>query len=306
MLQNKKIVITGVTGSVAAPIARFLAKDNKVWGAARFTSTERRAQVEKDNIIPCVIDLAAGDVSQLPKDVDHVLHFAFMRGTAEDFDRAMLVNGEGVGLVLQHCLPKSALVISSHTIYAPNPDPTFECKEDGELGRSFAPWGPTSPVTKVAEEAVARFSARAFQIPVTIARLNTVYGGSGHLVSMHIRQILAGEKVMVPNDPNNHRPIHIDDMCEQIEPLLAAASIPANTVNWAGDKVISSQYWCEKAAEFLACEANIETFTLPGAQLSHIADIKKCKSIVGPCRVNFVEALEQLCQTERTKHSEQR
>lgn len=299
MIQNKKIVVTGVTGSVAAPIARYLAKNNQVWGAARFASAESRAQVESDNITPCVMDLETADVSQLPTDVDYVLHFAFMRGTAEDFDRALLVNGEGVGLVLQHCSPKAALVISSHAIYTPNPDPAFECKESSELGRSFAPWGPTSPVTKVAEEAVARFSARAFQIPVTIARLNTVYGGAGHLVSMHIRQILAGEKVMVPNDPNNHRPIHIDDMCEQIESLLGAAAIPATTVNWAGDEVVSSQYWCQQAAKFLACEVQLETFSLPGAQLSHIADIEKCKSITGSCRVDFLDALEQLCHEHK-------
>lgn len=299
MIQNKKILVTGVTGTVGRPIARYLAKNNQVWGAARFATAESRAQIEGDNITPCVMDLEAGDVSQLPKDVDYVLHFSFMRGTVEDFDRALLVNGEGVGLVLQHCLPKAALVISSHAIYAPNPDPTFECKESSELGRSFAPWGPTSPVTKVAEEAVARFSARAFQVPVTIARLNTVYGGAGHLISMHIKQILAGETVMVPNDPNNHRPIHIDDMCEQLEPLLNAASIPANTVNWAGDKVISSQYWCQQAAKFLGTEAKLETFTLPGAQLSHIADIDKRRTITGPCRVDFLAALESLCRQQQ-------
>lgn len=295
MIKNKKILVTGVTGTVAAPIARYLAKNNQVWGAARFTSPESRAKVEREGITPCVMDLESGDVSQLPTDVDYVLHFAFMRGTAEDFDRAILVNGEGVGLVLKHCLPKAALVISSHAIYAPNPDPTFECKESSELGRSFAPWGPTSPVTKVAEEAVARFSARAFQIPVTIARLNTVYGGPGHLISMHIQQLLAGETVMVPNDPNNHRPIHIDDMCEQIEPLLGAASIPATTVNWAGDEVVSTQYWCRELAKLLNCQVRVEKFSLPGTQLSHIADIEKCKSITGPCRVKFLDGLARLC-----------
>lgn len=300
MLQGKKILVTGVTGNVAAPIARYLAKNNQVWGAARFKAEESRALVAQDNIIPCVMDLETADVSQLPNDVDYVLHFVFMRGTLADFDRAMLVNGEGVGLILQHCAPKAALVISSHAIYAPNPDPAFECKESSELGRSFAPWGPTSPVTKIAEEAVARFSARAFNIPVTIARLNTVYGGSGHLIAMHIRQILAGETVKVPNDPNNHRPIHIDDMCEQVESLLGAATIPANIVNWAGDEVVSTQYWCREAAKMLGCEAKTELFSLPGAQLSHIADIEKCKSITGPCRVEFLEGLRRLCREFQT------
>lgn len=247
--------------------------------------------------MPCAIDLEEGDVSSLPEKVDYVLHFAFMRGTINDFDRAMKVNGEGTGLVLRHCASaEAALVISSHAIYAPNADPDFACKEDGELGRSFAPWSPTSPVTKVAEESVARFCARAFSLPVTIARLNTVYGIPESLVSMHIRQMQEGKTVSLPNDPNNHRPIHVDDMCSQIQPLLASASIPANIVNWAGDEVVSAQDWCLKAAGTLGYEAKLSVNPLPSAQLSHIADIQKRLAITGPCKVKFADGLQSLCQ----------
>src|SRR5690606_42036304 len=96
---------------------------------------------------------------------------------------------EGSGLFLQLCSnagAKAALVISSHAIYAPNADPEFACPESGELGRSFAPWSPTSPVTKVAEEAVARICARAPALPVTSARLHTVDGTPGTLASLNI------------------------------------------------------------------------------------------------------------------------
>ncbi len=297
MLSDKKILITGVTGSVAWPIARFLAERNQVFGAARFQSDESREKVISANIEPCPMDLEKADVSQLPRDVDYVLHFAFMRGTLDDFDRAMTVNGEGTGLVLQHCATaRAALVISSHAIYVPNPDPDFEQPETGELGRSFAPWGPTSPVTKIAEEAVARFSARAFSLPVTIARLNTVYGSPENLISMHIRQMQAGEVVKVPNDPNNHRPIHVRDMCEQLPPLLEAAGTPATIVNWAGDEVVSAQQWCRQAADMLGLEPKMEVMHLPGAQVSHIADVEKRRSITGPCRVKFADGLRELCQ----------
>jgi nucleoside-diphosphate-sugar epimerase len=298
MLEGKRILVTGVTGQVALPIAAFLAKANTVFGAARFGDAASRERVLAAGIEPCAMDLEQGDLTGLPAEVDHVLHFAFMRGGLGDFDRAMTVNGEGTGLVLQHCAgagAKAALVISSHAIYAPNPDPYFACPENGELGRSFAPWSPTSPVTKVAEEAVSRFCARAFSLPVTIARLNTVYGSPGNLVSMHIRQMQAGEVVKVPNDPNNHRPIHVEDMCHQVEPLLAAASVPATLVNWAGDEVVSAQQWCRDAAQILGCEARLETFNLPGAQLSHVADVTRRQAITGPCQVAFADGLRRLC-----------
>ena len=296
MLTDKNILVTGVTGQVAWPIARFLAQHNRVWGAARFADDDSRERVLAAAITPCAIDLEQGDVSSLPRNVDYVLHFAFTRGGLGDFDRAMTVNGEGTGLVLRHCAAaKAALVVSSHAIYAPNPDANFACAENGELGRSFAPWSPTSPVTKIAEEAVARFCARAFDLPVTIARLNTVYGSPGNLVSMHIRQLQAGETVKVPGAPNNHRPIHVDDMCDQVAALLAAAGVPATIVNWAGDEVVSAQHWCREAANLLGCEARVETFDLPGAQLSHIADVAKRKAITGPCKVTFDEGLRRLC-----------
>jgi nucleoside-diphosphate-sugar epimerase len=297
MLKGQKILVTGVSGQVAFPIAEYLAKENTVWGAARFNDAGSREKVEAANITACQIDLERGDVSQLPADVDYVLHFAFARGTIEDFDRTMTINGEGTGLVLQHCAAaKAALVISSHAIYAPHPDPDFQFKENGELGRSFAPWSPTSPVTKIAEEAVARFCAKAFHLPITIARLNTVYGSTETLVASHIRQILAGETIKVPHTPNNHRPIHVDDMCQQVEAMLGAASTPANIVNWAGDEVISAQHWCQQAAKILGCEVAFEQFSLPNAQISHLSNIDKRLAITGPCKVSFAEGLDQLCR----------
>lgn len=294
-MRGARILVTGVSGQVAFPIAARLAQDNEVWGAARFERPEDRSRVAAAGIRPVVLDLAAGDFGAVPSDVDHVLHFGFTRGGAGEFDRAIRVNGEGTGLLLQHCRnARSALVVSSAAIYSPNPDPWFAHREDGELGRAYAPWSPTSPVTKVAEEAVARFASRAFGLPVTIARLNTVYGSAGNLPSIHIRQMRAGETVVVPSNPNNHSPIHVDDMCAQVEPLLAAAATPATIVNWAGDEVIAAQRWCADAARLLGVEARLEVRSGPGVPPSNIADVTSRMAITGPCRVAFADGLERL------------
>lgn len=216
---------------------------------------------------------------------------------SDQFEHAMRVNGEGTGLILQHCrAAKAALVISSAAIYAPNPDPWFAHREDGELGRAYAPWSPTSPVTKVAMEATARFAARAFDLPVTIARLNTVYGSPGNLPSIHIRQLRAGQRIVLPSDPNNHSPIHVDDMCEQIAPLLGAASIPATIVNWAGDEVVSAQRWCMEAGALFGTAADITVQAGPGVPPSNIADVERRHRITGPCSVSFSEGLMRLVE----------
>ena len=36
-MKNEKVLITGVTGKIAFPIARALAADNEVWGSARLS-----------------------------------------------------------------------------------------------------------------------------------------------------------------------------------------------------------------------------------------------------------------------------
>lgn len=295
MIENARILVTGATGQVAFPIAAWLARSNDVWGAATLRDKAAADRLANAGIEPVAMDLDAGDVDGLPEGIDYVLHFAFTRGGADAFDRAMRVNGEGTGLVLQKCRDaRAALVISSAAIYSPNPDPWHAHAEDGELGRAFAPWSPTSPVTKVAEEAVARFAARAFDLPVTIARLNTVYGSPGNLPSIHIRQMEAGEQVILPNDPNNHSPIHVDDMCAQVESLLKAASVPATVVNWAGDEIVSAQHWCDAAANALGLTPDIAVMSGPGVAPSNIADVTKRRDITGPCKVPFDEGLARL------------
>lgn len=295
MIRGQKILVTGATGQVAFPIAAFLARENHVWGGARFQEESARERLKDAGIVPAAIDLLSGDFTGLPTDFDYLLHFGFTRGGADDFDRAMRVNGEGTGLILQHCRSaKAALVISSAAIYAPNPDPWHAHKEEGELGRAFAPWSPTSPVTKVAQEAVARFAARAFALPVTIARLNTVYGSAANLPSIHIRQLIAGEEVMLPSDPNNHSPVHVDDMCAQVEALLGAANVPATIVNWAGDEIISAQHWCSEAGRILGVEPRIVVRSAPGVSPSNIADVTRRTAITGPCQVPFADGLARL------------
>lgn len=294
-MKGKRIVVTGVSGQVAFPLARWLAHDNTVFGVARFADEEAVRKAEAAGIRPCRADLAAGDFTDVPGDVDYLLHFGFTRGGVDEFERTMRVNGEGTGLILQHCRnARAALVVSSAAVYAPHDDPFHVHREDGPLGRAFAPWSPTSPVTKIAEEAVARFAARAFGLPVTIARLNTVYGSPENLPSMHIRQIMAGQRITLPWNPNNHSPIHVDDMCGQIEPLLNAASVPATIVNWAGDETVSAQQWCMMAAELAGVEAKIAVQEIPGAARGNVADVERRRSITGPCTVAFAEGLGRL------------
>lgn len=295
MLSGQKILITGASGFVAAPIAEALARHNEVWGLARFADPQARARVQAAGIRPVAADLAAGDLSGVPSDFTHVLHFAHTRLGPGDFVPAIQVNAVGAGHVLAHCRKaRAALVVSSAAVYSPHPDPYHLLREDEDIGNGRTPWAPTSSVSKVSLEAVARFCAEAFALPIVIARLNTVYGARGGMPLMDADAIAAGRSPVWFADPYPHSPIHADDMCAQIEPLLGAASRHANVVNWCGDEVIAQREWCEQAAAWLGGEARIQVVPAPGTPNGGAHDPNRRRSITGPCKLEFRSSFKDL------------
>jgi len=99
-LHDSTIVVTGVTGQVARPLAAALARRNRVIGAARFSDAAARAELE-DAGIECVpIDLVSGDVGGLPKDADYVLNFAVAK--TNDWERDLAANSGGLAYLMEH------------------------------------------------------------------------------------------------------------------------------------------------------------------------------------------------------------
>ena len=52
MLSGQKVLVTGVNGMVAFPLAAALAAENEVWGLARFSDPASRSRVEAAGIKP--------------------------------------------------------------------------------------------------------------------------------------------------------------------------------------------------------------------------------------------------------------
>ena len=148
----------------------------------------------------------------------------------------MRVNAEGTGLLLSHCRSaKAALVMSTVTVYKPHPDPWHPFREDDPIGDAGLPTPQPYSIVKIAEEAVARYCAREFDLPITIARMGSAYGDRGGLPLWHLNAIAEGKPVVARWDPLPYSPIHYDDINAHVEALLGAASVPATIVNWAGD-----------------------------------------------------------------------
>jgi nucleoside-diphosphate-sugar epimerase len=212
-----------------------------------------------------------------------------MRGDVSQLDEVLRVNVEGTGLLLHHCRrAKAALVMSSTAVYSANEDPWHQYAESDPIGQGVTgQTASTSPASKLGAESVARFCARAYDLPVVIARLNTFTGTTNSFPAIHIGAVLDGRPMVAPHDPSPHSPIHLDDMKAQLEAMLDAASTPALVTNWCGDQVVTAQDWTRLASEWSGLEGQLLVRSQPGAPTGACADPTRRRAITGPCRTDF-------------------
>jgi UDP-glucuronate 4-epimerase len=294
-VNGTKILVSGATGQVALPVAEALAADNEVWAIARFTDHTARERLERARVRCRTVDLVTGDLSGLPDDFTYVLNFAVTKAGrwGPDLDG----NAGGVGFLMEHCRRATAFLhCSSTAVYQPNGHHAF--REDDPLGdnhrvfEAFMPFMETYSISKIAAEAMARFGARRWDLPTTIARLDVPYGDNGGWPAIHLDLMLGGIPVPVhPNAPSRFNPIHEDDVIATIPGLLAAASVPATVVNWGGEPA-SIEDWCAYLGELtglepklMSTEQTIESVTV---------DLTRMHELVGPTKVDLRDGLRRM------------
>jgi len=293
-LKGEKILITGPAGQIAFPMARELARENEVWGIARFSDPVQRQEVEAAGIRTLAVDLADPDLSDLPRDFTYLLHLAATI-SGEDYDGAITTNAEGTGLLLSHCRSvKAALIMSTVSVYKPHPDPSHPYAEGDPLGDAMLPNMGAYSIAKIAQEAVARYCAREFGIPVTLARMGASYGPRGGLPTYIAKAVAEGRPWVTRSDPCPYNPIHDDDMLAHVAPLLDAARVPATIINWGGDEMVSAQDMAAYAGELLGMPAQVNLMAAPGAQPGSGVDNARRIAITGPCRVGWREGLRRI------------
>jgi UDP-glucuronate 4-epimerase len=296
-LAGRRVLVTGVTGQVAEPVARALAAHASVIGLARFKDDAARARLEAAGIECVPVDLATGEFEAVPANVDHVLHFGVVKSGRWDVD--LRGNAEAVGLLMQHCRgARSFLHCSSTGVY--EPAGTHPLAETDPLGDNHRPMMPTYSISKIAAEAVVRASARMLDLPTTIARLNVPYGDNGGWPAFHLEMILAGQPVPVsPTRPDVFNPIHQDDVIATIPALLAVADVPATIVNWAGDETVGLEEWCAHLAALVGRDA---TFAETEHTIASVAtDNARMHELVGHAKVSWREGMERMA---RARHPE--
>jgi nucleoside-diphosphate-sugar epimerase len=291
-LQGEKILITGPTSQVALPVARALAADNEVWGVARFKDAAARERLEADGVRCVAADLSGGEFDGVPDDVAYVLNFAVSR--IGDFDYDMAANVEALGLLMSHCRSARALLhCSSTAVYQANGHRRF--REDDPLGDNHRVMMPTYSLAKISAESMARYVARQFNVPTTIARLNVPYGDNGGWPAYHLEAMLAGAPIAVHVDaPSMYNPIHEDDIIRHIPALLDIASIPATVVNWGGDDEVSIEDWCRYLGEVAGVEAKL--VSSDQVLESVMIDTTRMHELVGHTTVEWKDGYRRMVQ----------
>jgi UDP-glucuronate 4-epimerase len=291
-LEGTRILITGATGQVAFPIARTLARTNTVFGLARFSRPDARTRLEAAGVRCVVADLAHDALDRVPDDVDYVLHFAVAKSRAPDFDHDLTANAEGTGRLMAHCRRARAFLLCSSTaVYQPAGHHPFA--ETDPLGDNHRVIMPTYSLGKIATEAVARFAARQWTLPTTIARLNVPYGDNGGWPALHLEWMLKGQPIPLhPEQPNLFNPIHEDDYVAQIPALLAAARVPATIVNWAGSETVGIEEWCAWLGELTGLAPRFVTTdrTIAGVPV----DTTRMHALLGRTHVHWKDGLRRL------------
>ena len=288
MLENKKILVTGATGQVARPIAEDLVRTNEVWCAARFTQPALRREIEDAGIRSHAWTLGSSDLGGLPDDFDCVIHAACsIYDVGHDDDASIATNAEGTGILMSHCRRAEAfLYVSSLAAYKPPETPGQLWRERSAALGGSPIYAPSYGIGKVATEAVVRTLSRTLGLPATIARLGSAYGRCGHggVPSIAFRRLLAGE-ALTTSKGSYHTLISERDIVADVEPLLAAAAVPATVVNWCSDETVEERELYEFVARVAGLELRLEETESGWYGYAGGGDPGLRNEIAGPARV---------------------
>ncbi len=299
-MNGEKILLVGATGQVALPLAATLAKDNEVWAIARFSDPAARDALEEAGVRCEFVDLVAPDLSALPTDFTYGMNFAVAKSGkwTPDLD----ASAGSLGFLMEHCrTAKAFLHCSSTAVYQPAPATVFT--EDHPLGDNHRIWASSMPfmetysIGKIAAEAVARFGARRWNLPTTIARLSVPYGDNGGWPAAHLAMMAAGMDIPLhPERPNRFNPIHEDDVARTLPGLLGAANVPATTVNWGGAPS-SIEEWCAEIAALTGLEPS---FVETDQTISSVCvDTSRLVGLAGPPGTELTDGIRRMVAAHR-------
>ncbi|HKY90467.1 MAG TPA: NAD(P)-dependent oxidoreductase [Nevskiaceae bacterium] len=289
-MKGEKVLLTGATGKIAFPIARALAADNEVWGAARLRDPADRERLSRIGVRPLPLDLATGDLAALPDDFTYVFHAAVDPGQG-DWSACVTTNAQRSGDLLHHCRAAKGFVLcSTGSIYAYQGQRPL--KESDPPG---VPLRANYSFSKVAAESVCTWVATRFGIPLTIIRVCSTYGPLGGAPADRLEAILQRKPIRLhPDQPNNYHPIFEDDYVALGIRAMEVAATPPVVVNWGGSETVSIETYCRYLGELVGIEPIFEI--TPEAHTPLWPDVTRMHEVLGRTQVPWREGMRRMVQ----------
>lgn len=295
-LTDKRILVTGVTGQVAGPLARNLAAaGNTVFGTSRFADPAARDVVAAGGVTPIAIDLETATFDEIPDDLDYVINMAVAK--SNDFDRDLAANAEGVAFLIERVKGVTAFFhCSSCAVYEPNGHVSHV--ETDELGDNHRAMGfmPTYSISKIAAETAVKYASRRFGVPAVIARLDVPYGPSHGWPQMMVTLAQMGIPTNISADaPNTHCFLHDRDMISSLPYLLAQADVPPPIYNWCSPELVSIEDWTAELTRLTGVE--IPLVVSENCIPPNPVDPSKLLSLGWSPEVSWRDGFREMCAT---------
>lgn len=300
-ITGRKILVTGVTGWVAGPLAESLASaGNTVYGAARFNDPAQRQPWHDKGVQTVSIDLENSRLDEVPVDLDLVLHFAVAK--SNNFAEAFAANAHGSADLMEMAAQRSDNLTffhcSSTAVYEPKHG--VPRQETDLLGDSHRPMPgmPTYSISKIAGEVLVQHTAKRLGVPTVIARLNVPYGDTYGWMSFHLMMMERNIAIPVHVDqPTDYTPIHATDIARSIPYLLSLAATPAEIVNWGGDQIVSIEDWSEEMGRLTGLTPTFAPTTATIASI--VPDVSKLRDLGFSTTIDWREGIRRQIATMR-------
>jgi UDP-glucuronate 4-epimerase len=290
MAERWKVLVTGVTGRVAFPIARELARTHDVYGLARFRNADDDRRVRAVGVTPIAADLASLDVASLPSDITHVFHAgaALHHEARTDWQRTFHINAQVSGQLVAQ-LPNLRGFVYCSTGSAYEYQGARPLTEDDPPGIHLGVYS----FSKIAGEAVVTFAANEHQVPTTIIRIFSTYGPLGGAPSDRLDRIVAGKPVRLhPDAPNHYNPIYEDDYVRLGIRALEVGGVPPVVVNWAGSETVTAEDYCTYLGELVGRPAIIEYDAAAGWPIW--PEVTRMHDVLGRTSVPWREGMRRM------------
>jgi nucleoside-diphosphate-sugar epimerase len=298
-LKGRRILVTGASGLMAFPVAAELAKDNEVYGAARFSDPTQKDLLAATGVRPIQFDVLDHDLSALPRSVDVVIHYSTITSpgpaleTPEHREKMYDGNVLSTGRLASRYRDCEAFVCgSTGSAYA---------YRGGKPMREGDPYGlhagvETYAATKIGLEFLLRHLSVEYKMPTTVLRIFSTYGPRGGGVTQRIDQVANGLPVHLYRGDNLYVPMYETDYVEKTIAAAGVAKAPVEIINFSGTDPCTVEEYCDYAGELMG---KTPTYIYDSVMWPILADTTRMVELLGPCKVGWREGVRRVVENPR-------